>query len=296
MKGIRLGALLGAMWAAGAGLSEAQAPAKPSSGWDSQKPAGNHDTRTLVSGGTKLGYYVLSADDVLALTAKGPATLMIASVQVFPAGTAAESEYTYFVDADKKPAKQTAKSGPDKVVKFSTPPADNSSPGEKKSVKIEIPAGDHTYAFRPDPACAKTVLVRIYVRPKFPDANRSTLIEAGGKKSRYYAMTGNDSVRLVVTGPTQLKLSTKLDFPKDAKPTDSYNVFVSVDGGRATRDSFNAARSKSAKYVTPPQAGSQPGALRSKVYDVPAGKHVFVFSLDKGVKQTVWTRLSLKKK
>lgn len=301
MSTSRVVACLFAFWALASGPGAervyAQAPPKqpPKGGWKSETPSGELPSRTLVSGKKKVLYHGLSRDEPLTVKATGPATLIVYSVLELPSGTAEEQGYTMLASTDKKPpTRLTEKSAPSKTETFLTG-GDKSVPGVVKKSTLTIPVGDHTYALLADPACTRTVYVRCFVQPKFPSANKTAYVDIKGKKYRYYTLSADAPIRITLTGPMELRLTTRLDFAKDSMERRKYEVSATMDGGAATRKTFNVGRSKTAKYAKA-DSGSAPGSVGSKIYDVPAGKHTFVFTLAKGSKDLVNVRLAARMK
>ncbi len=297
----RVVACLFAVWALasgpGAGEVCAQAPPKQPAkgGWESETPTGELLSRTLVSGKKRLSCHGLSRDEPLTVKATGPATLVVYSVLELAAGSTEEQGYTMLASIDKKaPTKLTEKSSPSKTETFLTG-GDKSVPGALKKSTITVPEGDHTYALLADPACVRTVYVRLFVQPKFSSANKTVYVDIKSKKYRYFTLAADAPIQITVTGPMELRLTTRLDFAKDSMERRKYEVSATMDGGAATRKSFNVGRSKTAKYVKA-DSGAVPGAVGSKVYDVPAGKHTFVFTLAKGSKDIVNVRIAARKK
>lgn len=129
-----------------------------------------------------------------------------------------------------------------------------------------------------------------YLKPSYFDQMMKLTI--AGKSRTYFVLTEYSQVSVTVEGPSQLKVMSRLEL-KSANETPNYTLEVSIDDGKKPRLVRHTSKLSEKADMSDGSEGYL-GVLRSKVLDIPSGKHEVVIKLPKGSKDRVLVRLSQK--
>lgn len=127
----------------------------------------------------------------------------------------------------------------------------------------------------------------VYLKPSTFD--QSTKLTVAGKSRTYFVIERDAQVSAIVEGPSQLKVMSRLELPNPTAQPD-YTLEVQIEGSKRPRTIHHTSKiSEKAE-----SGASFVGVLRSKVIDIPAGKHNVIIKLPEGSSDKVYIRLSLK--
>jgi len=129
-----------------------------------------------------------------------------------------------------------------------------------------------------------------YLKPTTFDA--SAKLTVAGKQRTYFILDKESQVNTVVEGPSQLKIISRLELT-DAAAQPDYSIEVHIEGSKRVRSIHHTSKlSEKAERAD----GQTPliGVLRSKIIDIPSGKHTVNLRLPEGATERVYVRLSQK--
>lgn len=129
-----------------------------------------------------------------------------------------------------------------------------------------------------------------YLKPTTFD--QSTKITVAGKSRTYFVLDKDSHLTVLVDGPSQLKIMSRLDLPSEKAEPD-YSLEVRIEGSKKPRTIHHTSKLSEKTESTPGSTGNI-GVLRSKVIDIPSGKHNVTIGLPEGSGDKVYVRLSQK--
>lgn len=130
----------------------------------------------------------------------------------------------------------------------------------------------------------------VFLKPTTFDQDVKLTI--AGKSRTYFVLDKDSRLSVSVDGPSQLKIMSRLDLPSATVQPD-YEIEVQVEGTKKARSIHHTSKlSEKAESVS--GTASYIGVLRSKVIDIPSGKHNVVVRIPEGSTDKVYVRLSQK--
>ncbi len=129
-----------------------------------------------------------------------------------------------------------------------------------------------------------------YLKPSTFD--RSTKLTVAGKERTYFVLDKDSQISVIVEGPSQLKIMSRMELPVASAEPD-YTIEVRMEGSKRVRSIHHT--SKISEKVEG-ESGQTPnvGVLRSKIIDIPSGKHTVNLRVPDGSTDRVYVRLSQK--
>ncbi|OQY27317.1 MAG: hypothetical protein B6244_11080 [Candidatus Cloacimonetes bacterium 4572_55] len=251
--------------------------AKKKSSWNFIKEISDGDPVVALVKGKKRTYYELKSNYKSSFTLEGPMQVLIRTRLVMPHDEKSKRSYKIiFKDENKKEHSFTETTHRAVRVKL---PGKKSAVGSSMIYQFDVPAGKHTYYFKTT-GNAK-VLARFYQRqmkkkivwhPLEISTGEEVFIIQKSKAYKYY-MTGKDQlVVFTVTGPTKLKILSRLNFTSSMVGSQRYTLTVEEDGKK--KDSpFATVKSK--KNVYSEHKDIVPGVAKTLIIEAPAGRHEY---------------------
>jgi len=130
----------------------------------------------------------------------------------------------------------------------------------------------------------------VFLKPTTFDQDVKLTI--AGKSRTYFVLDKDSRLNVTVDGPSQLKIMSRLDLPSATVQPD-YEIEVQVEGTKKARSIHHTSKlSEKAESVS--GTTSFIGVLRSKVIDIPSGKHNVIVRVPEGSTDKVYVRLSQK--
>ncbi|MCB9357203.1 MAG: hypothetical protein H6506_01380 [Calditrichaeota bacterium] len=129
-----------------------------------------------------------------------------------------------------------------------------------------------------------------YLKPATYD--QVTKLTVAGKSRTYFVLEGTNQIGAVIEGPSQLKVMSRATLEKSDQRPD-YSIEVLLEEGKKPRTIHHTSK-LSEKADLPDGSTGYLGVLRSKVIDIPSGKHNVILRLPDGSKDKVYVRLSQK--
>ncbi|MCB1059612.1 MAG: hypothetical protein KDB65_05240 [Calditrichaeota bacterium] len=129
-----------------------------------------------------------------------------------------------------------------------------------------------------------------YLKPTTYDQGTSLTI--AGKSRHYFVVDADNKVSVTVEGPSQLKIMSRLQL-RSEEATPDYSFDVMIEGSKKAKTVHHTSR-LSEKAESGSDGPQYLGVLRSKVVDIPSGKHNVSISVPDGSQEVLFIRLSQK--
>jgi hypothetical protein len=183
---------------------------------------------------------------------------------------------------------------------------DNSlgTPGQLHQFEIIIPRGDNTIEFKlaenSNPVIVRFLYNAIKEKKKewisYTPSQSAEIVDLISNESivSYHRFSGEKPLKIELTGPTQLRVFTRLEFHHQMRGTVQCRLQVVNNGKVINTYLMNNKRSDVSAYKIPGEL--VPGKANEFVIDVPAGNQTYeIIPLDKD-KKTILGRLMILKK
>jgi hypothetical protein len=255
-------------------------PREAAAAWRSLKPADSAGDVCLAVKGESFDYALLDPAKPTVLEVRGPRKIKIVSRYLFGVGDAATGVYTLRVLMDGEELLRRSYSS-----ELLTGAARCSGGGEAaalRSTTIRVPTGKHqiqVYAQVEGEGRTAARFFREVKRVKSKDvayapeqyASVTQLQFASGSTSTYYHFYADSPLAFTVTGPTTLKVYTRLDFDHRMNGAQAYALELLRDGVSVNTYHYQSEKLESAAYVGRPQV--LPGDRKLLRIPVPRGQH-----------------------
>lgn len=129
-----------------------------------------------------------------------------------------------------------------------------------------------------------------YLKPTTFDQDTKLVI--AGKSRTYFVLDNDSQISVAVEGPSQLKIMSRLELNSESATPD-YAIEVIMEEGKKPRTIHHTSK-LSEKADMPDSEQGIIGVLRSKVIDVPSGKHSITIRVPENSGDKVYVRLSQK--
>ncbi len=257
---------------------------------------------TLISEKTR-SYYSLSVDKPSTINVQGPGVLRVITRGRFIHENVDKIDYQviYSIDGSKQ---NTVKIDNVKQSKTATYRVDSLGiPGQLKDFEIEIGRGYHTLEFfikdKDIPVAARYYLTPTKNKKQewisFSPIKPREPVDLITRESsyKYYRFSMEEPLKVVVNGPTELRVLTRVENHYQMKGRINYRMQVVEKGKVINTYQLNSRRSEITLYKNNTEL--VPGKAREFVINVPAGRHTYeVLPLDKD-KNTLLGRFLLPK-
>jgi hypothetical protein len=266
-------ALSGALLLVGAGAAQGA--------WRSQEPEEAGETVCIKVEGLSLDYYVLSEDNPIILELRGPRRVKIISRYLFSRDDPDERSYSLRVllDGDeilRKTHRSHILESPE-ICRGT-----KSDIGALRRAYLNIPTGKHELQIFGDAPGDGRVAARVFRETRrkstrdisfAPEAFDGVyqLQFASGKTSTYYHFSADTPLAFTVTGPTNLKVYTRLDFDKTMNGDQNYSLELLRDGEVQNVYHYHTDKLGSAAYIG--REAILPGDRKLMRVPVPKGAH-----------------------
>ena len=246
-------------------------------------------SHTLIIAENERRYYQLDTQQSLVYTLEGPQRIRVITRVVIPEGTPDEDYRVEYVRDNETPRQFTARTEVSPVVANKDHPSQLI--GKSRSLYLTIPAGKHTYQFRPAPGTNYTVYVRVLAakltQHEEPDPEMVHLRPAGTAERiklrynetslTYYRLTDKTYAEVTVSGPTFIRLYTRVEFEYWMEGEVNYRITVLEDSKIKGTFQLSAERSETTVYQD--NGELVPGKWRRFKVEVPDGKHTYRFTM-----------------
>ncbi len=123
-----------------------------------------------------------------------------------------------------------------------------------------------------------------------PESGKKISLEIDGKNRTYWKLSSKQATKIIVNGPGELKVITRLQLAKGE--LEGIYSFISWRDGK-DRELIARATSVSKISFNPENTGLAIGESRTILYDIPPGKHAFKFKVPENQKEKVYVRFLL---
>ncbi len=268
------------------------------------KPVNFQKKVTTIVSGKSRSYYSLNNEIASVINLRGPGVLRIITRARFAPGKDGTLKYEikYTVDGGEMQSKIIANVKRTKNATYKN--GSLGMPGQLRDFEIELDRGDHTielflkdvdtpvavrYKFTPTKAKKQDWIAFCPLRPSEP-------VDLISREStvKYYRFSMEKPVKVELTGPTQLRVLSRIENHYHMKGRINYRLQVVENGEVKNTYQLSSRRSEIAVYKN--DKDIIPGKACEFVINVPQGKHIYeIKPLDKN-KSTVLGRFLLPEK
>lgn len=254
------------------------------------KPKNAKSITTIIISGKSRTYYPLMVNEPIIVSAKGPGMLKIISRAQFSSQTPKAFDYSIFysINGNKK-AKEDFKAiscdgkatFKDKSLGF---------PGTDESIVIELRRGDNTIELWSNVDSPKINARFLFTKitekkinwvslsPSFP--NEPVSLVTNEDVVAYYRFSSNKPLKIKITGPTTLRVLSRIENHYQMKGRIDYRLQVKEDGKIKNTYQLSSVRSEVTVYKR--GCGKTLCKAREIVISVPGGTHIYeVIPLDR---------------
>jgi hypothetical protein len=268
------------------------------------KPKNANSKTTIIISGKNRSYYPLRFDNPTIVTAKGPGTLKIITRAQINSQSKNALDYTIFyringtekINADFKSIERDRKAKfKDKSLGF---------PGTGESIEVELSRGDNTielWRAAENPGLYARFLfteikgkriVWVSMSPMIP--NEPVSLVTNEEAVTYYRYSEKKPLKIKVTGPTTLKVLSRIENHYQMKGRINYRLQVKEDG--TVKNTYQLSSVRSDVTVYKKGCGKTPGKANEIVITVPGGTHIYEINpLDKD-KSSILAKILFPKK
>lgn len=241
---------------------------------------GRATVAVLVKGDTK-GYFRMTAGQPLVFAVTGPTRIRAIARAAFEGGNRGIVSFRLRAsDAGRAIDEMNEVANPARNVT-----ANGVVLSKSRTLEFEVPAGRHQVTLAVEGV--STLFVRLREAGSGDETRmvsltpvetvRTELLSEGEKTIPYHAIVAGHPLRLRVIGPTDLDISTRLDFDATMRGTVGYRIDVS-EGGRHLREvTFKTTKASAASYTN--LRDVVPSKLDHFVIPLGPGTHELVFTL-----------------
>lgn len=276
MKRLGIGPLAAALLAAAFAL----APREAAAAWRGLKPADSAGEVCLAVKGETFDYALLDRAKPAVLEVRGPRKIKIVSRYLFGPGDAGTGVYTLRVLMDGEEVLRRSYSSP--LLAGAARCTGGGEAAALRSTTLRVPTGRHqiqVYAEVEGEGRAAARFFREVKRAKAKDVAFaperygavSELQFASGSTSTYYLFSAESPLGFSVTGPTTLKVYTRLDFDHRMNGAQAYALELLRDGVSVNTYHYQTDKLSSAHYLKRPLI--LPGERKVLRIPVPRGRH-----------------------
>lgn len=270
------GACLAACLLAGAAGAEA------ATSWRTLKPSAAPGETCIAVQGQQYDYHRLDREDPAVVSLRGPRRLKIVTRYVFGADDPDERRYTLRVVMDgREVLRKSLRARPLAGAHLCGQGTEVSA---LRRSTINVPTGKHDIQIFAETEGDGRVAARFYRESKQQKARDVAFAPEGyaavrhlqfasGTQSTYYWFHADRPLRFAVTGPTTLKLYTRLDFTHTMNGSQTYSLELLRDGESQNTFHYHTGKLSAAAYVESPDI--LPGSRKLLRISVPRGRHQF---------------------
>ncbi len=251
--------------------------------WRSIRSVEGPGTIPLVVAGQEFTYRVLDTDEPTWVQVRGPRRLKIVSRYLFGEDDPLQQTYRLRVLVDGREVLRRSFTG---RVKEDVAIAGRPGPavGALRKVYVNIGTGLHSVQVFGETTGSGRIAARFFREYKrdpettvsFAPEGFETIYHlqfASGSQSTYYHFGAEVPLTFTVTGPTTLKIWTRLDFDHTMNGSQDYTLEVTCDGESWNTFHYTAKKLSSAAYVERPDL--LPGTRNTMRIPVRKGQHRF---------------------
>ncbi len=247
------------------------------------KPTGFQKKITTIVSGKTRSYYALSNVEAAVISVEGPGTLVVNTRAQFNPGETGLKKYTVLYTIDGDGLNSKAVTGADPSPQAAYEDSKLGTPGELKTIEIELLRGSHTIEFKlQDITCnvaARYVFTPAKLKkqewmaysPKLP----SQPVDLVSRESTtgYYRFSMEKPLKVEIIGPTELRVLTRTENHFQMKGGINYRVQVKENGKVINTYQLHSKVSDVAVYKD--EKDLIPGTACEFVIYAPKGNHVY---------------------
>ncbi|KPJ72036.1 hypothetical protein AMJ52_07710 [candidate division TA06 bacterium DG_78] len=236
-------------------------------------------------------YTILTSKDPISITVEGPTYLRVYTRIPWPKENTGSEMYKIILQKNEMDEEIiTFESDVSNVTKDKT----GRQLSKWRSFYIEVPEGSNTYNILHWSSPNDTILLNFrYESPKEWQEIRATdyksIIEAIEEEKiiKYYELGKEGGVKLEITGPTKLRVITRLDYDTKMLGEQNYTILVN-DNGKEAKHSLRCYKSEIIEYKD--RKDIIPSNARNFYINIGSGRHVLTFTLSGTIAQSAAVR------
>lgn len=268
------------------------------------KPVNAKKKIVTIVKGLDRDYYPLTAKNASLISVRGPGQLKIITRARFITHDKSTIDYTVYCRVDGGERKKLDFDAVQRSTKALYKNDSLGIPGDDENIIVDLGAGEHNikvwlesenpqvaarYIFTPK---ERKNLTWVSLSPLEP--NDPVHLIAGEDEVKYYRFSEDKPLKIKITGPTKLRILTRIENHYKMKGRINYRVEVKEDKKVKHTYQLNSVRSESTNYKK--DETKIPGKGKEIVFNVPKGTHYYqITPLDKN-KSTVLGRIFFPKK
>jgi hypothetical protein len=266
------------------------------------KPKNNSKKIGVIVSRKERAYYQLSVKESSVLIVRGPGKLKIITRTKFDNNSLQNYSVYYKVDGDGKVKKYFKNVSKSSNASFSEKQL--GIPGDGKEIVINLGRGEHTIELwnsdEKKIVCCRYLLTKVKEKkidwvtlsPLYP--NEPVNLVTNENVVSYFRFSDDKPLKIKITGPTELKILSRIENHFSMKGRINYRLQVKEDEKLKNTFLLNSVRSDVSLYKK--SCGKIPGKAKEIVIEVPKGTHTYYITpLDKD-KNTILARILFPKK
>lgn len=236
-------------------------------------------------------YTILTSQEPISITVEGPTYLRVYTRIPWPKENTGSEIYKIILQKNEMDEEIiTFEAEVSQVTKDKT----GGRLSKWRSFYIEVPEGSNTYNILHWASPNDTILLNFrYESPKEWQEMRATdyksIIEAIEEEKiiKYYELEKDGGVKLEITGPTKLRVITRLNYDAKMLGEQNYTILVN-DNGKEAKHSLRCYKSEIIEYKDRKEI--IPSNARNLYINIGSGRHVLTFTLSGTIAQSAAAR------
>jgi hypothetical protein len=268
------------------------------------KPKNAKEKVTIIISGKNRSYYPLIQKESLVVTTKGPGKLKIITRAQIKSQQKKIVNYSVYYSLNGSPKVKAEFDDVNQDVKSKFKNEALGSPGTGEELILELGRGEHTIEVWQASTNPQVVARFLFTPTKETKINWVSLsvlypnepvsLVTNEDLVTYYRFSSKKPLKIRITGPTTLRILSRVENQYQMKGRINYRLQVKEDGEIKNTYMLSSVRSEVTVYRK--GCGRIPGKAREIVVYVPKGKHIYeVIPLDKD-KDTILARVLFPKK
>ncbi|HYQ86153.1 MAG TPA: hypothetical protein VES59_02815 [Bacteroidota bacterium] len=262
-------------------------------------PIKGRPVMVLINGNEK-EYYLLTPLEPIGVRIDGPGRLSVMSRLKLPKGNAEAQKYTILIKEGNNTvsAHTTQTDASDAVLRSS-----NDVLGKSRKFSLNVPEGSFSYKisledtpfdavikllFQPSKGTNKLVAIEPLSYDRIVTATIAENLIA------YYVSSKDRPVQFRAVGPTQVQISTRLNYDEKMKGAQKYSVVFREGKTIVAQRPLETTKSVGLSYQEWKEV--VPGKVNSLLLEVPAGQHTYEVTLSETSAKSVSLRFSVPEK
>ena len=277
--------------------------ARAASRWVAVAPDKAPDQVCLQDSGNRYTYDLLQGETPTTYEVGGPRDLKIIARYLYGDAETGSPTFTITCTVDGlEKVRKTFRARPRPAM---TVCEEGQVASQLQRILTKLPAGKHEVLLTAETEGEGRVAVRLFRKTRKKATGSvpfqpqvfgevSTIQFASGSQSKYYRFGAGQPLEFTLTGPTTLKVHTRLDFDETMNGTQDYGLEVLCDGEAFRTFQFHTDKLESAIYLE--RSDLLPGERKTLTLQVPRGRHTLTMRCLRPARCGVAARIRIPRK